>query len=433
MIDSHNVKMGLAISALLALPSAAAAAAPQAAYADSETYVLITDTHIGAGKSAEEDTASAFAYAKEQENLAAVINCGDITDVGGEQEYERYRGLWRESGLKVPRIQVMGNHDNATGGYKKWLEKAGYGDRGYTAQTGIELFEKILNGGRLNTVTRFKNADVITVGGGVIKKDGVYSDEMVYELNAELLSAVRAGKMAIVVTHYAPWHGVDAKFKRIPTNQDKILGVCQSYPNVVYACGHEHVFEDETEHYVGQHYSEYTAPNATGSTLPRVGADVSAVEYPLNLLCLNSISRIHGFRGADPDPERTSHVYTLEIDDDGNAVFSTYNQTTGKSEKTASFTQRVSSVSIAAKVPEGRAESVSARISFSDGKSYGGIQSGDVVEMDIGQDLVIDGIPAGVLVTAIPYTVFDDCRAPEIQRVESGAGEGKVVLEYVRD
>ena len=46
--------------------------APAAFAKDAETYAFITDTHIGAGKSAETDLSKAFAYAKKQDNLAVV-------------------------------------------------------------------------------------------------------------------------------------------------------------------------------------------------------------------------------------------------------------------------------------------------------------------------------------------------------------------------
>ena len=403
--------------------------APAAFAKDAETYAFITDTHIGAGKSAETDLSKAFAYAKKQDNLAVVINCGDVTDTGGKSEYQKYLSLWNKSKLDVPRIQVMGNHDDATGGYQKWLHQAGF--YGYTKRTGTKLFKSILNDGKSNTVTKFQNANVITIGQGIGSKGGVFPKSSVKWLDKQLKSTIRSGKIAIVVCHYAPWHGTDDKFKRIPANFHKIVGVCQSYPNVIYVCGHEHVFEQYPQYFVG-HYKKYTYKKATANPYKRSGIDASKAKYKMNLLCLNSVSRVHGFHVGKADPDRDSFVHTLAFDGNGNVTFDIYDQTKKKHTQTNTFKQNKNSVKIKVDVPKKAAfaGTVKVKVSFSDKATHDGIASGSTIEVVPGKTFTISGIPSGVLVSASCTTGIDGCKKPSKQSVELGLKASKMNFSY---
>ena len=441
---NRNLKIGAAVTAALAIPTAALLATPQSALATPETYVFLTDTHIGAGASAETDTASAFTYAKnyaasyekktkKKTSLAAVVNCGDITDAGGEAQYRKYLELWKKSGLSVPRIQVMGNHDNATGGYETWLRT--YKLYGYDGMTGVNHFKKILNGGKLNTVTQLGKADIITIGGGVKNKvKGVFTPAMVKELNSQLQTATRKGKMAIVVCHYAPWHGTDDQCSKIPEYFDEILGVCHSYPNVIYVCGHEHVFENE-KHFKDQveskHYYSYTTPGnkMTENSIVRDGFK-KGTTYPINLLCLNSISRIHGFHGGNADSKRSSFVYAVTIDDAGTVTFETYNQTKKKT-SSETFKKTTGSVSVGVSLPKAsKAKSVSVKVVFSDGGTYGGVKSGSTISVGRDKKKTISGIPSGVLVTATPTTGVSGCKTPAAKKAEVSTAGKTVTFTY---
>ena len=429
MSKLRKAKTGLLVAGGIALGAAMLSVplSPQIAWAGTDTYAFITDTHIGAGTSTPVDTAKAFSYIKKQKNLKAVVHCGDITDVGGEKEYRKYLDLWNKSGLKVARIQTMGNHDNATGGYQKWLHKAGY--YGYTKNTGINFFKKLLNGGKIKTVTEFPKADIITISGPVKQKGGVFPASTLTWLDKHLKSTVRSGKMAIVVCHYAPWHGTDDKFKRIPKRFHEVVGICQSYPNVIYVCGHEHLFEQDTV-YFSKHCQKYTYSKAVRNTIKRNGIDASKSNYPMNLLCLNSVSRIYGFQGKKVVPERKSWVYTLSLKDGGGIDFATYNQTDQK-KMVESFKQDKTSVSITVNLPKKvQSQEVSVKVSFSDKAAHSGIASGSVVKMTPGKALKIDGIPAGVLVTANPVTDIEGCSKPEKQQLELGLKAGKMALSY---
>ena len=83
----------------------------------------------------------------------------------------------------------MGNHDDATGGYQKWLHKAGF--YGYTKTTGSKLFRSILNDGVYNNVTELENANIITIGRGIGSSGGVFPASSVSWLNKQLKALLK--------------------------------------------------------------------------------------------------------------------------------------------------------------------------------------------------------------------------------------------------
>ena len=424
--------IAMASAGIAAALFTASLAAPQAAFADNaaspvkETFALISDTHIGAGTTVESDFKLALKNAKKMSNLVAVINAGDVTNVGGEKEYKRYLSLWKESKISAAMIQVVGNHDNAAGGYQKWLTKRGY--KGYTKDTGVNLFKKILNNGQVNTVTEFNNANVIAFGQGEKQSGGVYPDATVSWLEKQVRAAQRAGKMAIVVTHYAPWHGTDDQFKRIPKNLDRIVSICQSYPNVIYVCGHEHQYEQDKVHFKA-HYTYETHKEAAKFHYKRTGINTSSSKYPIHLLCLNSTSRVKGVDSTTPYKGRYVWLYGLTVGDDGNISFVQHNLSKN-TKKTTKFTQMKSDVKV--KVSNtGTTEPVRIKIRFSDKKAHDGVKDGAVVKLTPSKTLTIRSIPAGVLVGA---KALDDCYAkdkPEgFTYAEAGKSARTITVAY---
>ena len=402
---------------------------PSTAHAESECFAMITDTHIGVSPSTSADLKKALRYIKPQKNLAAVVHCGDVTDVGGEAEYAKYARIWRKSRIKAAAVYTFGNHDNAAKGYQNWLHRAGY--YGYDKTTGASLFRRYLNGGRpLNTVTKFKTANVIAIGGYVGQRGGVYPWQSVRWLDRQLKATVRAGKVAIVATHYAPWHGLDDAFRQRPANQMAIYGVCQSYPNVVFACGHEHRFEQDPTHF-RSHYSYGTYAEAARTPFRRTGIDTQSVRYKVHLLCLNAVSRVRGCVRGRIAPERSSWAYLLKVTGSGRITFAERNLTARRTERKTAFEQETSSALITLSgLPAG--EEAAVKVRFSDGGSHGGIASGETVRLKAGKGLRITGIPQGVLVVARVKKVPAGYTAPEIQRVEVSKRTARMAFAFER-
>ena len=84
-------------------------------------------------------------------------------------------------------------------------------------------------------------------------------------------------------------------------------------------------------------------------------------------------------------------------------------------------------------VPGTKADEVSFKVSFSDGKAHGGIENGSVVAVKPGKTGKIDGIPSGVLVTAIPQTEIDGYATPGKQKVEVGLKNKRMGFSYKAD
>ena len=402
---------------------------PSNALAD-ECFGLITDTHIGLGKSVDSDLKAALKYLKKQKNLVAVINAGDVTNVGGQKEYKRYRSIWKSSGISALHIATVGNHDNAIGGYKTWLHRFGYYK--YTGNTGLQHFKDILNeGGNHNRVVKFKTANVIVIGHGVRISGGVYPRYCVTWLDKKLKETVRSGKMAIVVTHYAPWHGTDEHFKLIPKNLHKIYGICQSYPNVIYACGHEHKFEQDKKHFKA-HYTYETYPKAVKTKHKRAGIDTSKVKYPVHLLCLNAVSRNRGVYSRHPKYNRYTWAYLLKSTTSGKLKFTEYNVTKGKTARTTTFKQEKSSDTISVKATTS-ASSVEVKVWFSDKGTYSGVKSGSTVRIANGKSKKITGIPQGVLVKVRAETSIPGYKTPDDQVLEMTKKASKMSFVYKKE
>ena len=421
-----NIKWACVLVLLVTALHASVFLGPSKALAD-ECFGLITDTHIGLGATVESDLKKALSYIKGQENLEAVIHVGDVTNVGGLKEYKKYAAIWKSSSISVPHIATVGNHDNAIGGYQVWLHRFGY--YRYSKNTGLKYFKNIINkGAKYNRIIKFDTVNVIVVGHGVRSGGGVYPRYCVKWLDEKLKETVRSGKMALVITHYAPWHGVDNKFKVIPKNLRKIYGVCQSYPNVIYACGHEHRFEQDRKHFKA-HYTYRTYSKAEQTRFKRVGIDTSKVKYPVHLLCLNAVSRIKGVYNHHRNRYRFTWAYLLKTSDNGKLKFVQYNVTNRETARTTTFKQKTSSNTISVKAPAS-VRSIEVKVWFSDNGTYSGIKSGSIVRVANGKSKKIRGIPQGVLVKVAAQTSISGYKTPDAKALEMTKKASKMSFSY---
>ena len=369
------------------------------AFAKSETFACITDTHIGLNEQNASDTAAIFAYAKKQKDLVAVVHAGDITNLGGKAEYEKYKHLYKKSKLKATMIQAIGNHDNASGGNKTWLKKGGY--KKYTKLTGVNYFKKILNGGKITTVHYFSHANVITIGQGFRQtSEGVFPESMISWLDQQLKATHRAGKFAVVVCHYPPTNAVNPK-KYNDSRMPRVIGVCQSYPNVIYICGHNHDYPKSREY-----NASYKLKTAKVSPYTREGINSAQASYPITLLGLDSVSRIKGVFGKKIQKDKAAMAEFMTFKDNGSVSVVKRNMTKKKNAFKKTFKKKTSSITVAAESATAgtTGAQISYKIDFSDKKSYGGVKSGGTFSLSLGQSKAFKSIPSGVLVTVTPVS-----------------------------
>ena len=83
-----------------------------------DTFGVVSDTHARAegdnyDVTTNADTARAFNWVKQRSNLKGVIIAGDLGDRGTVADFGMFNSLWNNSGIRVPRVIVMGNHDSS--------------------------------------------------------------------------------------------------------------------------------------------------------------------------------------------------------------------------------------------------------------------------------------------------------------------------------
>ena len=357
-------------------------AAPEQAIADSEDFVLLADTHLGQPyKPSYKETEHALKWAVKFNNLKAVCVAGDLTDRGSSDSYDEWTSLCNSILHGPKHIQALGNHDTGNNGeYLRYFPKL-------TVAQGYKLFKQI-NGGSPTSFTRFETANVITLGGVHAKGYHVITYEMLKQLNSRLWVTAREGKMAIVVCHYP--YDVEALNIR-----SKLMGVLRSYPNVIYVSGHKH-------QYATSRQCQTAKPYCTTTPFKRNGFS-RKTRYSFRSIGVNACSAYRAGNG-------TSYADALTIKENGKITVQKWNLTKNCIEKKWTFEKAKSTVavkSVPASVRYPKKDVLEYRITFSDGKAYGGITSGGTFALQSGHTKKFSNIPAGVLITV------EQVRAPE--------------------
>ena len=363
-----------ALSAALVTLSAALTL-PANAFADSETFGLLTDTHVrsqgdNATTTTNADTNTAIKWVKQLPNLKAIVIAGDVTDQGTPQDVSYFKKLWDKQKIKVPRILAMGNHDSNNGGI--W---------GTSPNKCTKAFQT-MTGGNFTTYKKFKNANIITIGGKyTTDHNKIFTDAMVRELNSRLLETVREGKWALVVCHYP--------YTNSFPNRNKVISVIRSYPNVIYASGHRH-------HYASSQWCQRVSPSVADTTFGREGADKDK-KYSFISIGLDSVSRNQNRNGVWKSLGQ-SVASSLTVNSDHSAVLHRQNTRTGATrEWTLKPATGTITVKSQAKTYKGTpAPAFTYCIRFSDNNPHGGIQSGGTFMLSAGASRSFD-MPAGVL------------------------------------
>ena len=350
------------------------ATVPQRAYAQSEDYLLLADTHLGQPyMPSYNETEHALLWASEFDNLKAVTVAGDLTDRGSAESYSEWEFLCASICPWATRIQALGDHDTGKDGI--YLES----DKSLTVLKGYERFKEI-NGGAATSYHEFEHANVMTLGG--IKATGQWplSTSMLDELNDRLQATARQGKIAIIICHYA--HTSDSMNMR-----SELAGVLRSYPNVIFVSGHRHTYSLTRQCMVA-------SPSCKKTPYTREGYSKDT-RYTFTSVGVNACSK---YRNGS-----NSYADTLRIDDNGKIVLSKWNLSEGVCDKTWTFDQVKSSVVVQA-APNTSSylatDKLTYRITFSDGGTYGGVPSGSTFTLGVDGSKVFTSIPAGVLVTA---------------------------------
>ena len=363
----------------------ALAAIPAQAFAAPTTFAVLTDPHVRAqGDDGEvtnnADALRAFKWASNVSGLNAVIVAGDLTDRGYSSEFVLYNSLWNQTNLSAPRIQCIGNHDTNHGGAFSGLSVGACASN-----------FKSINKGKITDFQQFEHANVMTIGGPYRSGgSGVYTKSMLKTLNKNLKKTIRQGKMAIVVSHY-PY---TTRF----SNSDRLLSILKSYPNVIYISGHVH-------YYSSKKWMKKVTPKAVAkitkkkTPYKRAGIKAKKIAYTFKSLGVDSVARNHSIGGYWQSAGQ-SIGGKLSVGDSGNIVYKRYNMRSGKCLKTWKMKQLKGSITVKSiSNTKGKKGTISYKITFSDGKTYGGVKSGTTFKLATGKTKKFSRIPAGVLVT----------------------------------
>ncbi|MBR0404827.1 MAG: metallophosphoesterase [Eggerthellaceae bacterium] len=370
-------------------------ATPSQAFATPEDFALLADTHLGQPyKPSYKETEHALNWAIKFDNLKAVCVAGDLTDRGASDSYDEWESLC-SSILDGPvHIQALGDHDTGKNGeYLRHFPEL-------TVARGYANFLKV-NGGSTTSFTQFETANVITVGGVRANGYRIITKEMLEQLNSRLQVTAREGKMAIVVCHY-PYDNSALNMR------SKLMGILRSYPNVIYVSGHKHQYSSSKQCQVAK-------PDCTTTPFKRVGFSRDT-KYSFRSIGVNACSAYRAGNGI-------SYADSLTIKENGQITVQKWNLTKNLVEKKWVFEQAKSTVAVKS-VPASkrypRKNLLEYRITFSDGKAYGGVNSGETFLLKAGRTKKFSNIPAGVLVTVKQVSAPKGWSKAKSVRVEVG-------------
>lgn len=385
-----------ALTALLsALP-----VCPARAYASSETYLLLADTHLGQpGQANYEEVEDALLWAGEFDNLRAVAVAGDLTDRGAEAAYSEWEFLCESIlGPGVARMQAMGDHDTGHDGL--YLPS----DSSLTVENCLAQFRDI-NGGALTSYAEFEHANIMTVGGVWAAGHATITASMLKELNSRLKKTARQGKMAVVVCHY-PYYYYALSMR------SKLQGILRSYPNVIFVSGHLHKYSSRAS-------CQRVAPACQRTPFSRAGYSKST-RYSFTSVGVNALSSTRS--GGD------CYADTLQVNDSGRIVVRKWNLSEERVERVWRLKQAKSSVTVKAGSSAGARGSFTYRVVFSDGGRYGKVKSGGTFTLKAGAQKRFSNVPAGVLVTVRPVAWPQGTSAGLTKRAEVGKSPRTLVM-----
>lgn len=394
----HTEKLKRRTLIVLALTICAIAlifATPKQAIAVSEDFVLLADTHLGQPyKPSYKETERALKWAVKFDNLKAVCVAGDLTDRGASDSYDEWKSLCGSILGNSKHIQALGDHDTGKDGeYLRHFPKLTVA-RGYT-------YFKQLNGGSPTSFTQFETANIITVGGVRAKGYHVITKGMLKQLNSRLRKTAREGKVAIVVCHY-PYDDEALNMR------SRLMGVLRSYPNVIYVSGHKH-------QYASSRQCQVAKPACITTPFKRTGYS-RKTKYSFRSIGVNACSAYRAGNG-------TSYADSLTICENGKITVQKQNLTKGRVEKKWTFKKAKSAIvvkSTSASTRYPRKDPLVYRITFSDGKAYGGVNSGETFTLKAGCTKKFSRIPAGVLVTVEQVDAPEGWSKAKTQSIEIG-------------
>ena len=346
----------------------ATAVLPVRAYASTELFALLADTHLGLpNNTTYEEAEQALAWAGGLKDLRAVCVAGDLTDRGDAVSYSEWEYLCDSLAGNAVRIQALGDHDTGKSGIYLGV------DSSLTVARGYRNF-KLINGESTTSFRKFENANVITLGGIRAKGHRIITGKGLKQLNQRLLKTAREGKMAIVICHY-PYDSLSLNMR------SKLMGVLRSYPNVIYVSGHRHRYSTVDQ-------CHQALPKCTTTPFGRTGFDTTK-QYPFWSIGVNACST---YRSGN-----YSYADSLAISETGKITVMKWNLTKYRIDKAWTFKQPKSSVTVKRKAGSGSA-ALTCEVTFSDGGTYSGVASGSMFTLKRGASMRFEHIPSGVLV-----------------------------------
>ena len=363
----------LAVALLFGALLFALAVGASRAYAATEDFALLADTHLGQpGEAVYKEAEHALRWAVKFPNLKAVCVAGDLTDRGSAKSYDEWAFLCGNILQGAAHIQALGDHDTGKSG--EYL----HANPLLTVANGYSNFLKI-NGGSVTSYHEFEHANVMTVGGSTASGHCSLPSSMLKTLNGRLKRTARQGKVALVICHY-PYNSYSL------ASRSKLMGVLRSYPNVIYVSGHLHRYSPDAQCRIAR-------PSCTTTPYARAGF-ARGTEYSFKSIGVNACSSYRS--------NSYSYANSLSIGDDGAISLKKWNLSNDTVARSWSFRQAKSSIAVKAKPSKKkypRSAKLTYSITFSDGKAYGGVSSGSTFTLAAGGVKTFGNIPAGVLVS----------------------------------
>ena len=178
------------------------------------SFIQITDTHISEDKTTHDNLNNLLKNIKlKQTEAAFILNTGDITEFGSNEEFANYKTIINSSQLKLH--HTMGNHD------VRW------------SNTGKKHFENYL--GHLYQSFDYDGVHFILLDSGLLLEQyGHFSSEQLHWLEQDLKR--NGTKKPVILSAHHPLF-LDKKYV---DNENDLLKIIENYNIILYLCGHGH-------------------------------------------------------------------------------------------------------------------------------------------------------------------------------------------------
>lgn len=197
------------------------------------SFGVLSDAHLGktADENEQEDFSRALTYINNDEEVAFICVCGDLTEGGSTSQLAEFKSYVDTYSANTPVYAITGNHDAWNGNIESVIE----------TYTGHPLYYSFTNGDDVFIMVGIKNdTDVFTTA----------ELQWLYETLEK-----NRNKRCFVFQHAFrmdgcgnPYSGVTPSYEMLHTSNGKVFtSLVSHYPNVVWFHGHSHTAFDSQE------------------------------------------------------------------------------------------------------------------------------------------------------------------------------------------